>query len=337
MIMGCLDASLCYLPGRRSKHDWGCVVKLAYSHATVALKIPRLSLGEWPRDIPLSTAILWVLKIAVGLNFIFHGAWGIVGKEAWIPFFGFAGIGEESAVYLQRMIGVMDITLGLITLFAPTRWAMVWIIIWAVWTASLRPLTGSAWWYFFERSGNYGPPLAFFIYAGWGRTVKDWLKPIQTFTLTVNKIKVMKWVLRCSIAVQLITHGLYGVIEGKQLLIGHFGSVGLPGTLMDPESFLITVGWLEIGLGALILLKPFRTAVVLVILWEVFIGLLYPISGLPESDHPQAYLIFRTLERFGDYAGPFGLLLLMSYKPKSARMKPAPAPPRRSEELAFDR
>ena len=312
-------------------------MKLAYPRAMVVFRVPRLSLGAWPRDIPPSTAILWALKIAVGLNFIFHGAWGVVGKEAWIPFFAFAGISEASAVYLQRMVGVMDITLGLIVLFAPTRWAMVWIIIWAVWTASLRPLPRSAWWYFFERSGNYGPPLAFFIYAGWGRSISDWLKPIKTFTLTENKILVMKWVLRCSIAVQLISHGLYGVIEGKQLLIAHFGSVGLPGTLMDPESFLISVGWFEIGLGVLVLLKPFRALVALIILWEVFIGLLFPISGLPVSEHPQVYLIFRTLERFGDYAGPLGLLLLMSYAPKLARMEPAPALPKRPEEIAVAR
>ena len=54
-------------------------------------RAPRLVLGEWPRDIPLDTAILWVLKIACGLNFLFHAAWGVVGKEAWIPFFAFAG------------------------------------------------------------------------------------------------------------------------------------------------------------------------------------------------------------------------------------------------------
>ena len=108
------------------------------------------------------------------------------------------------------------------------------------------------------------------------------------------------------------------------MLIGHFASVGLPGSWMDPESFLITVGLFEIAVGAMILLRPIRAVLLLVILWEVFLGLLYPISGLPASEHPQAYLIFRTLERFGDYAGPFGLLLLMSYRPRPAVVDPAP-------------
>ena len=68
----------------------------------------------------------------------------------------------------------------------------------------------------------------------------------------------------------------------------------------------------------------------LIIVWEVFVGLLYPISGLPVTEHPQAYLIFRTLERFGDYAGPVGILLLMTYGPrwKEAQRTPEglPAP-----------
>ena len=106
---------------------------------------------------------------------------------------------------------------------------------------------------------------------------------------------------------------------------------------MDPESFLIAIGWSEIALGALILLNPIRAVLLLVIAWEVFLGLLYPISGLPLSEHSQAYLIFRTLERFGDYAGPFGLLLLMSYRPSPARMEPAPTPARATAEIAVER
>ena len=288
------------------------------------VKAPRLVVGAWPEQIPLDTAILWVLKIACGFNFLFHGAWGVVGKEAWIPFFGVAGVGPEAAEVLQRWVGVMDITLGLIVLFMPTRWAILWIFVWAVWTASLRPLTGSAWWYFLERSGNYGPPLAFMLYAGWGKSVMDWIRPFQTPALTVNKIEVIKWVLRGAISAQLITHGLYGVLEVKQLLIGHYASVGLPGPWMEPETFLIATGWFEIGLGALILLKPVRAAIVLIILWEVFVGLLYPISGLPATEHPPAYLIFRTLERFGDYAGPFGILLLVIYGPRWKQANEAP-------------
>ena len=48
-------------------------------------KTPRLVLGEWPKDRPLDTAILWVLKIAWGLSSLIYalGAWS--GKRPGSP------------------------------------------------------------------------------------------------------------------------------------------------------------------------------------------------------------------------------------------------------------
>ena len=284
----------------------------------------RAALLPFPNESSPQSTIYWILRIAVGLNFLFHGAWGVLGKEAWIPFFGVAGIGPEGAEVLQRLVGVMDIILGLIALFRPTRWALTWMVVWGVWTAMLRPLTGTEWWYFLERAGNYAPPLALLLYAGWSQSIKAWIFPISTPTLNENKIEIIKWVLRAGIAAQLISHGMYGVVEGKLMLIGHFASVGLPGPWLNPEVFLIGTGWMEIGLGLLVLFKPLRPALVVILVWEVFLGLLYPISGLPANEHPQAYLIIRTLERFGDYAAPVGLFVLMTYRPKRQKAIVAP-------------
>lgn len=283
----------------------------------------RASLLPFPKEQSPATTIFWILRIAVGMNFLFHGAWGVVGREAWLPFFAFAGIGPDAAEILQRLIGVMDITFGLIALFKPTRSALLFMVIWGVWTAMLRPLTGTAWWYFLERSGNFAPPLAMLLYAGGAQSIKAWIWPYATPKLTESKIEIIKWVLRGGIAAQLISHGMYGVVEGKQLLIDHFASVGLPGPWMNPEIFLIGTGWIEIGLGVLILVKPLRSALVIIMIWEVFLGLLYLISGLPVSEHPQAFHIFRTLERFGDYAAPVGLFVLMTYRPSGNKIRMA--------------
>ena len=288
---------------------------------TLAISGLRTSLLPHAKEKSPESTIFWILRIAVGLNFLFHGAWGLVGKVAWIPFFGVAGIGPEAAEILQRLVGVMDVTLGLIVLFKPTRWAILWMVIWGVWTAMLRPLTGTAWWYFFERAGNFAPPLALFLYAGGGQSIKGWLLPFSTPVLTGNKIEIVKQVLKFGIAAQLFAHGLYGVLEGKQLLIDHFASVGLPGPWMNPEIFLISTGWVEIGLGALILIKPLRPVLAVILVWEVFLGLLFPISGLPITEHPPSYLIFRTLERFGDYAAPVALFVLMTYRPTWMKMR----------------
>ena len=70
--------------------------------------------------------------------------------------------------------------------------------------------------------------------------------------------------------------------------------------------------------------KPLRPALVVILVWEVFLGLLYPISGLPVNEHPQVYLIIRTLERFGDYAAPVALFVLMTYRPKRQQTKMGP-------------
>ncbi len=75
----------------------------------------------------------------------------------------------------------------------------------------------------------------------------------------------------------------------------------------------------------------------LVILYELFIGLLYPISGLPETEHASIYQVFRFLERFGDYAGPLALLYLMSIRPASFRTERAPESSRSLEEVVVIR
>ena len=96
---------------------------------------------------------------------------------------------------------------------------------------------------------------------------------------------------------------------------------------MDPETFLKMLGWIEIGTAVSILVKPLRPVLLTVVLWELFVGSLFPISGLPVTEHPAIYQIFRTLERFGDYAGPFGILLLMTYRVRWTNVEKAAAPP----------
>jgi len=144
------------------------------SSATIITK--RVVSGPWlllpglPKDIPLSTMIYWILRIACAGNFIGHGTWGVIGRQAWLPFFAFAGISEEPAAISMRLVGAVDITLGLMVLFKPMRPIILYMFVWSVGTALLRPLTGLGWWEFLERGGNYGPPLALLLYSGWGKS-----------------------------------------------------------------------------------------------------------------------------------------------------------------------
>jgi hypothetical protein len=63
----------------------------------------------------------WMLRIACAAEFVGHGAFGIMTKPAWLPYFSVAGIPPEWAWKMMPLIGGVDITLGLFTLVRPTR------------------------------------------------------------------------------------------------------------------------------------------------------------------------------------------------------------------------
>lgn len=48
----------------------------------------------WWRTLPLERKLHWILRLGVVGCFIGHGAYGVLTKEAWVPFFGVVGIGR---------------------------------------------------------------------------------------------------------------------------------------------------------------------------------------------------------------------------------------------------
>ena len=117
------------------------------------------------------TALAWTLRIAAFMCFVGHGAFGIVTKQAWVPYFAVAGVGRDAAYTLMPLIGAVDITLGCLILLRPRPAIALWMVVWAVWTALLRPLAGEPVWEAVERAGNYGVPATLLILmsrgAGW--------------------------------------------------------------------------------------------------------------------------------------------------------------------------
>ena len=90
----------------------------------------------------IETRLLWLFRISVFMTYVGHGAFGIIGKKAWVPYFGVAGIPEHWAWKLMPIIGTVDILVGTITLLSPRRAVLLYATIWASWTALLRPLAG---------------------------------------------------------------------------------------------------------------------------------------------------------------------------------------------------
>src|SRR5437899_10120223 len=132
---------------------------LATPHQTlgVAARLRTLGLTE-------ARVLHWLLRIACAAEFVGHGAFGVVTKAAWVPYFGVVGIPPELAWKLMPVIGTVDITLGLIVgLFRPARVLLVYMATWGLFTATIRPLAGEPIWEFVERVPNWAIPLVFLL------------------------------------------------------------------------------------------------------------------------------------------------------------------------------
>jgi hypothetical protein len=129
-----------------------------------------------PTGLADSRALHWMLRIACAAEFVGHGAFGIITKAAWVPYFGVVGIPPEVAWKLMPMIGTVDITLGLyVGLVRPARAVLLYMAFWGLLTATLRPLSGEPIWEFVERVPNWAIPLAFLGVRGFGRSRREWL------------------------------------------------------------------------------------------------------------------------------------------------------------------
>src|ERR1041384_6704162 len=106
-------------------------------------------------------ALHWLLRFACAAEFVGHGAFGIITKAAWVPYFAVAGIPPELAWKLMPVIGAVDVTLGLyVGLLRPARAVLLYMAVWGLLTAAARPLSGEPFWEFVERASNLVAPLA---------------------------------------------------------------------------------------------------------------------------------------------------------------------------------
>src|SRR6266702_1063004 len=141
------------------------------------------AVARW-RILPLERKLHWLLRIGVIGCFIGHGAYGLLTKEAWVPYFGMVGIDRAWAYRLMPWIGAVDVSLGLtMAVVVPLPIVLLHLIVWGTWTAALRPLSGDSVWEFFERAGNYGVPLAFLVLAGVPRRLRGWFAPVWPSTM----------------------------------------------------------------------------------------------------------------------------------------------------------
>lgn len=253
--------------------------------------------GRFDRTrLELHVILHWSLRIACAMCFIGHGAWGVITKSGWLPFFGAFGIPEAIAWKLMPVIGTFDITLGLLVLVYPARLNLTWMMVWGVFTALLRPIAGMGWWEFLERGGNYGPPLAMILLA-FATGQSGWFQKIRPLPVDPRHLSKVLWTLRISIALLLIGHGGFGAFQAKPMLVDHWSAIGVPASV----ELIRFIGWGEIVAGLAVLLLPSIPLLMAIFYWKILTELLYPIAGrLVDS--------WEFVERGGDYGAPLALI-----------------------------
>lgn len=242
-----------------------------------------------------ASASYWLLRVGAALCFIGHGAFGFITKAAWLPFFGVVGINEVWAWRLMPLVGAVDVLAGMAVLFAPRGLPLVYMTVWAVWTALLRPLSGDSVFETLERAGNYGVPLALLVMAGLPRTWRGLLTSITPSVSTGRELRAAMLVLQATTVLLVLGHGALGV-SGTPTLVRHYAALGLDPTVMP------VVGWFEIGLAAAVMLRPVVGLLLFVGAWKVATESLFLVAGYP---------VWEFVERAGSYVAPLALAALV--------------------------
>jgi hypothetical protein len=259
-------------------------------------------------------ALHWILRIGFVMDFIGHGTYGFLQKPVFAKYLSIIGIPPDVGAHYLPIIGAHDYLLALSVLLVPTRAALLWGGIWGLWTALLRPLTGESWWEVLDRGGNYGMPFALLLLAGaMPATARGWFARVREWRLPTPRREAFAWTLRIATGFCLIGHGAYGAFVHKEILTEQWASIGVDPDLFGPGTLLPVIGWAEIALGVVTIVKPIPALLYLAFAWKVGTELLYPVSGLPPMKP-----FFEFVERGGSYACPLALALLLQWE--SARV-----------------
>jgi hypothetical protein len=250
--------------------------------------------------------IHWLLRLALCCEFVGHGAFGVMTKAGWVPYFVVYGIPEAWAWTLMPLVGSVDIALGTLVLVAPIRAALLYMAVWGLFTASLRPSAGEGWWEFFARSYNFGVPFLMLWVHGFGTTLRSWFAVItQVPRFTVVRAHTYQLALRAIMASMLVGHGGFGLVMGKQNLLRFYDMAGFDTLGVPLPTLSAVIGGCEMLLGVLCLAVTSTTFFLVVCVWKLGSELLY----VPA----QAYgAWWEVIEGGSSYAAP---LVWISFHP----------------------
>ncbi|HLX93364.1 MAG TPA: hypothetical protein VKR32_16885 [Puia sp.] len=225
------------------------------------------------------------LRIAIGMCFLGHGAFGIITKAIWCNYFAVFGIDRASAYQLMPWVGTVDIALGLCMLVYPVRFIPVWLVMWGFLTAALRPLSGEPFPELIERAGNFGAPLILILVTG-GAARKNMLAkispPLSQGSHAEGRIVA---ILQFIAFLILAGHGWLNLL-GKKSLLDQYIALGFA----DPQRTSIVLGIIEILAAFSVFVLPSKKLIGAIVLWKIVSELFYPHHEL-----------FEWIERGGSY------------------------------------
>jgi uncharacterized membrane protein YphA (DoxX/SURF4 family) len=261
-----------------------------------------IGVGRW-RAGPIEWKLQWILRLAVALEFIGHGMFGIIGKEAWLAYYDALGIPADAGRTMMPLTGTVDITLGVLVLLRPTRALIAYMAFWGLFTATLRPLADQGIWELVERSYNYGVPAALLLLYGIGHDGREWLGRVRTMPrLTRQRAQAFFRGFQWIVGLYLIGHGGVGLLTQRPDLIEMYDSIGLTSLVSEPASLNTCIGAFEIGLGLVVLIVPATSILLFVLAWKLGTEFLYVTSNAYGAP-------LEVIERASCYAAPITAIL----------------------------
>jgi hypothetical protein len=259
-------------------------------------------IGRW-RGGPIEWKLQWILRVAVSLEFIGHGMFGIIGKESWLAYYDVFGISEDAAWTMMPLTGAVDISLGLLVLLRPTRALIAYMAFWGLFTATLRPLADQGVWELVERSYNYGVPAALLLLYGVGRNAREWFGRVRVMPpLTRRRARAFFRGFQWIIGLYLIGHGGIGLLTRRPDLIEMYDSIGLTSLVSDPASLNTIIGAFEIGVSVVVLVVPATSILLFVLAWKLGTESLFVTSNAYGAP-------LEVIERASCYAAPIAAIL----------------------------
>lgn len=243
--------------------------------------------------------VYYALLISAAMCFIGHGSFGIITKPIWCNYFAVVGIGHHLAYAIMPVLGFFDILMGLSLLMYPTRAILLWLVFWGLFTATLRPLSGEPFAELMERAGNFGAPLILILISGGTKEVAGSLfKKIEPpAIIDTQALSNTNYSSRAIVFLLMFGHGLLNLI-GKQSLTSQYLALGF----VNPHFTGQVIGLVELITACSILIRPFPSVLIVMLMWKMLSELFYP-----------HWEFFEWIERGGSYGCIFTLWFITKF------------------------